>query len=358
MISRDQINNLLTQAVKSDASDIHLSAGYPPVVRIDGKLQQIKGKSLTKQDLEDVIVQILDDYQMERFQKDLEYDLGYSVPGIAQFRTNVFNKLGGFGIAFRVIPDRIRSLSELGMPQGVINLSRRNEGLILVTGPTGHGKSTTLAAMIDTMNEERKSHIITIEDPIEYQHKKKNCLIQQRELGQHTHSFSAALRSALREDPDIVLVGEMRDLETVGLALTAAETGHLVLSTLHTRNSPDTINRIIDVFPAAQQGQILAQISSSIIGVISQRLLPTVTGGRVAAIEVMTATSAIRNMIREKKIHQITSVMQSSKGEGMMILDDHLMSLFRAGRIDRQTAAKYASEPDKFFQKQSPPGKR
>ncbi|HDQ44072.1 MAG TPA: type IV pilus twitching motility protein PilT [bacterium] len=352
MITRDQINNLLTQSFKGNASDIHLSEGYPPIVRIDGKLQQIKGKVLSKQDLEDVLVQILDDYQMERFQKDLELDFGYAVEGVAHFRTNVFNKLGGYGIAFRAIPEQIRSLKELMMPQGVINLARRHEGLVLVTGPTGHGKSTTLAAMIDLMNEERQSHIITIEDPIEYKHKKKNCLIQQRELGHHTHSFSAALRSALREDPDIILVGEMRDLETISLALTAAETGHLVLSTLHTRNAPDTINRIIDVFPSTQQGQVLAQISSSLIGVISQRLLPTTGGdGRVAAMEVLIANSAIRNMIRERKIHQILSTMQSATSEGMIPLDDHLFQLLRTGKIDRATAMKYANDPDRFFSK-------
>lgn len=352
MITREQINSLLTQAVKSQASDIHLSEGYPPIVRIDGKLQHIKGKVLTKQDLEDIIVQILDDFQMERFREDLELDFGYAVQSVAHFRTNIFNKLGGFGIAFRVIPEHIRSLQELNMPDGVTSLSRQLEGLILVTGPTGHGKSTTLAAMIDLMNEERRSHIMTIEDPIEYQHPKKNCLIQQRELGHHTKSFSAALKSALREDPDIVLVGEMRDLETISLALTAAETGHLVLSTLHTRNAPDTINRIIDVFPAAQQGQILAQISSSIIGIISQRLIPMATGqGRIAAVEVLIANSAIKNMIRERKVHQILSVMQSSSHDGMISLDDHLLTLLKNNKISRQNAIKYANEPERFTSK-------
>lgn len=352
MITRDQINNLLTQAVKSQASDIHLSEGYPPIVRIDGRLQHIKGKVLTKQDLEDIIVQILDDFQMERFREELELDFGYAVPSVAHFRTNIFNKLGGFGIAFRVIPEHIRSLQELNMPEGVIHLAREMEGLILVTGPTGHGKSTTLAAMIDLMNEERRSHIMTIEDPIEYQHKKKNCLIQQRELGHHTKSFSAALKSALREDPDIILVGEMRDLETISLALTAAETGHLVLSTLHTRNAPDTINRIIDVFPAAQQGQILAQISSSVIGIISQRLIPMSAGqGRIAAVEVLIANSAVKNMIRERKVHQIMSVMQSSAHNGMVSLDDHLLSLLKNNKITRQSAVKYANEPERFAPK-------
>ncbi len=352
MISISQIHQLLAHASKSEASDIHLSEGYPPIVRIDGKLQTIKGKVLEKQDLEDVIVQILDDFQMERFRQNMELDFGYRVPELAHFRVNIFTKLGGYGMAFRIIPDKIRSLQELGMGGGVIELARQLEGLILVTGPTGHGKTTTLAAMIDLMNAERHSHILTVEDPIEYTHKPKKCLIQQRELGHHTNSFSAALKSALREDPDVILVGEMRDLETIALALTAAETGHLVLSTLHTRNAPDTINRIIDVFPAEQQTQILAQISSSLLGIISQRLLPAAEGkGRVAALEVLIADSAVRNMIRERKTHQIRSVMQSTTIAGMHTMDDHLLTLLQSGKITRQTAQKYALENERFSQK-------
>ena len=349
MITREHINELLAHAVKSQASDIHISEGYPPLVRIDGKIQQIKGKVLTKQDLEDIIVQILDDFQMEKFKRDLEIDMRYNVQNVANFRTNVFTKMGGYGIAFRVIPDHIRSLQELGFSEGVIRIARTMEGLILVTGPTGHGKSTTLAAMIDLINTERHSHIITIEDPIEYVHPKKSCLIQQRELGHHTLSFSNALRSALREDPDVILVGEMRDLETVSLALTAAETGHLVLSTLHTRNAPDTVNRIIDVFPAEQQGQVLAQLSGSLQGVVSQRLLVSASGiGRVAAVEIMIATTAIRNMIREKKVHQIPSVMQASAQAGMQTLDDHLLQLVRNGKISKSVAIRHATEPQRI----------
>ncbi|HEX9934403.1 MAG TPA: type IV pilus twitching motility protein PilT [bacterium] len=349
MITQEHINGLLAQAVKAQASDIHLSVSYSPVFRIDGKLQQTKYKVLSKQDLEDIIVQILDDYQMDRFKKNLELDFGYTVPGLASFRTNIFNKMGGYGIAFRIIPDHIRTLQELGMPEILLRLSRMVEGLIVVTGPTGHGKSTTLAAMIDLINTERQSHIITIEDPIEYTHPKKNCLIQQRELGPHTHSFSAALRSALREDPDVILVGEMRDLETISLALTAAETGHLVLSTLHTRNAPDTINRIIDVFPAEQQGQVLAQVSGAVSAVVSQRLLTQASGvGRCAAVEVMLVNAAIRNLIREKKTHQILSVMQSNTSMGMQTLDDSLFQLLKTGRIDRETARKYALDPDRL----------
>lgn len=350
MITVENIHQLLSQAARGGASDIHLSEGYPPIIRLDGELQMLKGKVLSKSDMEDIIVQILDDFQMERFKDNLEIDLGYSVSGIANFRTNIFNKLGGYGIAFRVIPDRIRTVQELGLPDGVLKLALKVEGLILVTGPTGHGKSTTLAAMIDIINTERRLHIITIEDPIEYIHPKKNSLIQQRELGHHTHSFAASLKSALREDPDVILLGEMRDLETISLALTAAETGHLVLSTLHTRNAPDTINRIIDVFPSTQQGQVLAQLSSSLEGVISQRLLPIEgAGGRVAAMEVMVSTSAIRNLIREKKTHQILSMMQSSTAEGNITLDDALFNLLRARKISRSVAMKYATSPEKFM---------
>lgn len=355
MITVDNIHQLLAQATRSNASDIHLSEGYPPIVRIDGELQMLKGKILSKSDMEDIIVQILDDYQMERFKDNLELDLGYTVPGVANFRTNIFNKLGGYGIAFRVIPDKIRTIQELGLPEGVVRLARKVEGLILVTGPTGHGKSTTLASMIDMINTERRLHIITIEDPIEYIHPKKNSLIQQRELGHHTHSFAASLKSALREDPDVILVGEMRDLETISLALTAAETGHLVLSTLHTRNAPDTINRIIDVFPSTQQGQVLAQLSASLEGVISQRLLPVEgENGRVAALEVMIATPAIRNLIREKKTHQILSMMQSSTSEGNVTLDDTLFQLMKNRKINRKTAMKYAINPEKFMPQATP----
>ena len=352
MIGREQINQLLSHAVKSQASDIHLAEGYPPIVRIDGKLQRIKGKVLTKQDLEDIVSEILDEYQTERFKEQWELDFGYSVPNIANFRVNVFSRLGGYGMAFRIIPERIRTLQELGMPESVVRLAKEVEGLVLVTGPTGHGKSTTLAAMIDQINSERGWHIITVEDPIEYTHPQKNSLIQQRELGHHTHSFASALRSALREDPDVILVGEMRDLETISLALTAAETGHLVLSTLHTRNAPDTVNRIIDVFPSEQQRQVMAQISSSLLAVVSQRLLPEASGaGRVAAVEVMLANSAVRNLIRERKIHQIRSIMQSSISSGMQTMDDALIHLLKNGRITRHDALKYALEPERFLPK-------
>lgn len=352
MIGQEQIRTLLTHAVKNEASDIHLSEGYPPIVRIDGKLQPIKGKVLTQDDMEDIFVQILDDFQMDKFRENMELDFGYYVPEVANFRVNAFTKLGGYGMAFRIIPKHIRTLQELGMPEGVVQLSREVEGLIISTGPTGHGKSTTLASMIELMNIERQWHIITIEDPIEYKHTPKKCMIEQRELGHHTRSFSGALRSALREDPDVILVGEMRDLETVSLALTAAETGHLVLSTLHTRTAPDTVNRIIDVFPAEQQRQVLSQLSSSLLGIVSQRLLTTAAHrGRVAAVEVLIANSAVRNLIRERKVHQIRSIMQSSTSSGMQTMDESLLKLLRSGQITRQTAQKYAIEHERFSSK-------
>jgi twitching motility protein PilT len=352
MISKDKVNQMLTHAHRNLASDIHLSSGYPPIFRIDGKLQQVGDKALSKQDMEDIIVQILDDYQMERFRGEKELDFGYSIHGVGHFRTNVFMKMDGYGLAFRVIPDNIRSLKELGMPEGVIQLARHMEGLILVTGPTGHGKSTTLAAMIDLINTEQHVHIITIEDPIEYTHPRKNCLIQQRELGQHTNTFANALRSALREDPDAILVGEMRDVETISLALTAAETGHLVMSTLHTRNAPDTISRIVDVFNGEQQNQVLTQIAGSLIGVVSQRLFPMASGtGRIAAVEVMIATPAVRNLIRERKTYQIPSIMQASTNSGMITLDDSMMLMVKQNLITRQQALKYAIEPERFLPK-------
>ena len=352
MIGQEQIRTLLTHAAKNEASDIHLSEGYPPIVRIDGKLQPIKGKVLTQGDMEDIFVQILDDFQMNKFRENLELDFGYAIPEIANFRVNAFTKLGGYALAFRIIPKHIRTLQELGMPEGVSQLSRQLEGLIMVTGPTGHGKSTTLASMIELMNVERQWHVITIEDPIEYKYSPKKCVIEQRELGHHTHSFSSALRSALREDPDVILVGEMRDLETVSLALTAAETGHLVLSTLHTRTAPDTVNRIIDVFPAEQQRQVLSQLSSSLLGICSQRLLTTAAQrGRVAAVEVLIANSAIRNLIRERKVHQIRSIMQSSTSSGMQTMDESLLKLLKTGQITRQIAQKYAVEQERFLSK-------
>jgi twitching motility protein PilT len=358
MYNSEFVKRLIFHALKASASDIHLSEGHPPILRVNGELQPVKSKKLEKADMEDIIVQMVDDYQMDRLREEKELDFGFCLDEVANLRINIFYKMGGFAIAMRIIPANIRGLGDLGLPEIVSKMARRLEGLILVTGPTGHGKSTTLAAMIHQMNQESNLNIITIEDPIEYKHSVGTCLIQQRELGHHTLSFARALKSALREDPDVILVGEMRDLETISLALTAAETGHLVLSTLHTRNAPDTINRIIDVFPADQQRQILAQLSSSLIGVVSQRLLPRVSGfGRIPAVEVMLASSGIRNLIREGKIHQIYSAIQAETAAGMQTLDDSLLGLLSSESIGREIALRYCIDVSRFRKKGLSAGK-
>ncbi|KAA3618026.1 MAG: type IV pilus twitching motility protein PilT [Calditrichaeota bacterium] len=348
------LDKLLTFAVERDASDIHLSVGMPPVLRIHGTLRKMEMRAIGKDEMQSLLADIMP----PRFQKSpdftLEYDFAYSVPDIARFRTNVFLQLRGGSIALRVIPDKIRNLKELSCPEGIFNLARERKGIVLVTGPTGSGKSTTLAAMIDLINRERREHILTIEDPIEYVHQPKNCLINQRELSEHTQSFANALRAALREDPDVILVGEMRDLETISLALTAAETGHLVFATLHTMSAAETVNRIVDVFPPEQQGQIRSMFANAIMGIVAQRLLPTADGnGRCAIHEIMVATSAIRNLIREDKSHQIYTAIQTGGAAGMQTIDSALIKLLQEGKItqeiaqhqahDKQAVRKYAA---------------
>ncbi len=348
-MTKEQLDGILSFAVKKGASDIHLSSGYPPLIRIHGKLQRVNTRSVRSEHLQKLANEILTPEQQETLKTTKELDFAYAIPGVARFRTNVFFQIKGRSFAFRVIPEKIRSLEELGAPEGVYNLARQREGLVLVTGPTGSGKSTTLAAMIDLIDSERQVHIITIEDPIEYVYSGKNCLINQRELGPHTKSFANALRAALREDPDVILVGEMRDLETISLALTASETGHLVLATLHTNSAAETINRIVDVFPAGQQDQIRAQFADSILGVISQRLLPTRDGrGRVAAMEVMIATPAVRNLIRERKVHQIPSAIQTGAKFDMQSMDQSLLKHIRDGKITREQAVLYAVDVQMF----------
>ncbi len=348
-MTKEQLDGILSFAVKKGASDIHLSSGYPPIIRIHGKLQRVNTRSVRSEHLQKLANEILTPEQQETLKTTKELDFAYAIPGVARFRTNVFFQIKGRSFAFRVIPEKIRSLEELGAPEGVYNLARQREGLVLVTGPTGSGKSTTLAAMIDLIDSERQVHIITIEDPIEYVYSGKNCLINQRELGPHTKSFANALRAALREDPDVILVGEMRDLETISLALTASETGHLVLATLHTNSAAETINRIVDVFPAGQQDQIRAQFADAILGVISQRLLPTRDGrGRVAAMEVMIATPAVRNLIRERKVHQIPSAIQTGAKFDMQSMDQSLLKHIRDGKITREQAVLYAVDVQMF----------
>ena len=348
-MTRADLNKLLTYAVQKEASDIHLSAGSPPILRIHGALRRLESAPISSAHLRNVFREMLSEKQRRILAEKLELDFAYAVPGVARFRTNLFFQLRGEAAAFRTIPDRVRSLDELRCPKGLYQLCQRRKGIVLVTGPTGSGKSTTLAAMIDLINQQRREHILTIEDPIEYVHQNKNCLINQRELGEHTHSFANALKSALREDPDVILVGEMRDLETISLALTAAETGHLVFATLHTMSAAETVNRIVDVFPAEQQGQIRAMFANAVEGIVAQRLLPTRDGrGRVAVHEVMIATSAVRNLIREEKSHQIHSAIQTGASYGMQTIDQALKRYLDQGVLSKEVVRANCTDPSMF----------
>jgi twitching motility protein PilT len=340
------ISDLLIITRERGASDLHLAVGAPPMLRVRGRIQPTEFDPLTREDIHEMLYQMLTEVQQARFEETHDLDFSVQIGGLGRFRVNIFMQRRGEGAVFRVIDDRIRSFEELGLPPVVRSLATKDRGLVLVTGPTGSGKSTTLAAMINLINEERFGHILTIEDPIEFVHEHKNCIVNQREVETHTASFAAALRSALREDPDVILIGELRDLETTALAITAAETGHVVLGTLHTSSAAQTIDRIIDIFPPEQQAQIRAQLSESLQGVIAQMLLPTLDGqGRVAALEVMVATSAVRNLIREGKTFQIPSVIQTAKQEGMQSMEQALRDLVMRGRIARATALEVA--PDK-----------
>ena len=333
------VAELLIQTKERGGSDLHLSAGSPPLMRLHGELTVIEDGLLSRDGVHRMIYEILNDDQRRLFEEHRDLDFAIEVGDVARFRVNVFNQRNGEGAVFRVIPTQIRSFQELGLPEVMQTLALRENGLVLVTGPTGSGKSTTLAAMIDHVNTTQKKHIITLEDPIEFVHRSKRCLVNQREIGSHTKSFAAALRAALREDPDVILVGEMRDLETISLALTAAETGHLVFGTLHTKSAPKTIDRIIDAFPPAQQQQVRVQLAEALQGVISQILLPTKDKkGRVAALEIMVATVAIRNLIREGKTHQMPSSIQTGTQIGMQSLEQALRNLVMQGRVDRAHA--------------------
>jgi len=332
------ITQLLAFGVEQGASDCHLSAGEPPMIRIHGDLKKLESPPLSKEEVHALIYDIMNDAQRKTFEETSECDFSFELGQVARFRVNVFRQRKGEGAVFRTIPTKILTLEELGMPPILKQLCDKEKGLILVTGPTGSGKSTTLAAMIDYLNSSFEGHILTVEDPIEFVHTSKKCLVNQREVGPHTQSFSNALRAALREDPDVILVGEMRDLETIQLALTAAETGHIVFGTLHTSSAPKTVDRIIDVFPPAQQAQIRAQFAESVEAVITQTLLKKKTGGRVAALEIMTGTTAIRNLIREGKIHQIPGTMQVSQKDGMQTMDMALVNLVSRGVVTREEA--------------------
>ena len=343
------IKQMLAYALEADASDLHLSVGSIPMLRIHGQMQKLQLPIIDKAAMLKIRDEVLTSNQKKIFEEKLEIDFSTSLEDKGRFRVNFFNQINGIAAVFRAIPTDIKNSEELGIPPIMNTLAMKEKGLVLLTGPTGSGKSTTLAAMIDHVNENKSCHIITIEDPVEYYHNSKKSMINQRELGQSTHSFSNALRSALREDPDVILVGEMRDLETIQLALTAAETGHLVLSTLHTSSAVKTIDRIIDVFPSGQKGQIRSMLSESLLAVIAQKLLPNkLKNGRIPASEIMIANHAIRNLIREDKIYQIPSLIQAGGQEGMQSLDQDLQRLLHQGLIERTEAAKIAENSEVF----------
>jgi twitching motility protein PilT len=340
------ITELLAFSVQQGASDLHLSAGLPPMIRVDGDIRRVNVPPQGHPEVQALIYDIMNDRQRKDFEEFLETDFSFDVPNIARFRVNAFNQNRGAGAVFRAIPSEVLTMEDLGMGQVFRDISLLPRGLVLVTGPTGSGKSTTLAAMVDYVNDNRYDHILTIEDPIEFVHKSKSCLVNQREVHRDTMGFSEALRSALREDPDIILVGEMRDLETIRLALTAAETGHLVFGTLHTTSAAKTIDRVIDVFPADEKAMVRSMLSESLQAVISQTLLKRKSGGRVAAHEIMRGTSAIRNLIREGKVAQMYSAIQTGQAAGMQTMDQCLQSLVDKRVVSVEAAREKARQPD------------
>jgi len=344
------MHDLLTLMIERGASDLHITTGTHPQIRLHGKLTPLTQFEVqSPQDTQRLAYSVLNEGQKQKFEEENELDLSFGIQGLARFRCNVYRQRGAVAAAIRVIPVKIRGFDELGLPAIVEQMSDRPKGLILVTGPTGSGKSTTLAAMVDKVNSERAEHIVTIEDPIEFVHQHKKCMVNQREVFSDTHSFKNALKSILRQDPDVVLVGEMRDLETISAALTIAETGHLTLGTLHTNSCAQTINRIIDVFPTSQQAQVRAQLSLVLEGVLSQQLIPTADGrGRAMSLEIMVATPAIRNLIREEKIHQIYSAMQAGQKFGMQTMNQSLAELVQKRRISREEALNRSTLPEEL----------
>ena len=328
------------------ASDLHLASGLPPALRLRGEIERIKYKNLTNDELRGMLYEITPEDKIKVFEETGDVDFGYEIPGLARYRANFFMQKNGVGAVFREIPSSILSAEQLGLPPVIPKLASLPRGLVLVTGPTGSGKSTTLAAIVDVANKTRKDHIITVEDPIEFVHQSKSCIVNHREVGLHTQSFSAALRGALREDPDVILVGELRDLETISLAIEAASTGHLVFGTLHTSSAPKTVDRIIEVFPSTEQAQIRSTLSDSLRAVVAQTLFKRIDKvGRVAALEILIATPAVRNLIRESKTHQIPSMIQTGKKYGMQLLDDSIMELYKSGIISPDDA--YGKANDK-----------
>ncbi len=343
------ITELLSFAVKQNASDLHLSAGVPPMIRVDGDVRRVNMPAMEHREVHALIYDIMNDKQRKDYEEFLETDFSFEVPGLARFRVNAFNQNRGAGAVFRTIPSKVLTMEDLGLGKVFQDLAMLPRGLVLVTGPTGSGKSTTLAAMVDYINNIRYDHVLTVEDPIEFVHESKKCLINQREVHRDTYGFNEALRSALREDPDVILVGELRDLETIRLALTAAETGHLVFGTLHTTSAAKTIDRVIDVFPGDEKSMVRSMLSESLRGVVSQALLKKSGGGRIAAHEIMIATPAIRNLIREDKVAQMYSSIQTGAGYGMITLDQSLKELLRKGLISRDDATRLAQNPNNLM---------
>jgi twitching motility protein PilT len=341
--------DILIEVMERNASDLHLTAGVPPMLREKGQLRQMDLPPLTPQDTREIVYSILTNDQRQKLETDWQIDFSYSIPGRARFRVNAYFQRASIGAALRLIPSEMPQLHELGLPPVLADFTKKPRGFVLVTGPTGSGKSTTLAAMIDRINRERHEHIMTVEDPIEFLHSHQNCIVNQRELGGDAHSFAMALKAALRQDPDVILVGEMRDLETIATALTAAETGHLVFATLHTQDTAQTVDRIVDVFPPEQQHQVRVQLSVALQGIVTQQLLPTADGqGRTVATEVLVPTPAVRNLIREGKTHQIYSALQTGGSSGMQTMDASLADLVRRGKITRELAESRSSAPEEL----------
>lgn len=342
-----EIEEVLKKAKKAGASDVHITVGIPPKMRVNGNLITMDYSKLMPADTLDAANQMMTESQKEKFHHRGEYDMSFSIPNIGRYRVNAYKQRGSVAVALRLVDTIVPSPESLGVPESVVDLFKRKRGLILVTGPTGSGKSTTLAALIDKINSNRESHVITLEDPIEYLHQHKKSMVNQREIGLDTDNYANALRAALREDPDVILVGEMRDFETISVAVTAAETGHLVLSTLHTIGAASTVDRVIDVFPPHQQQQIRVQFANVLEAVISQQLIPLADGsGRVAAFEVLHTNSAVKNLIREGKSHQLISIMQTNRKIGMVTMDDAIMKLFYQGKISREMAVQFAQDPE------------
>ncbi|MFZ0382874.1 MAG: type IV pilus twitching motility protein PilT [Solirubrobacteraceae bacterium] len=342
--------DVLLEVIDRRASDLHITAGAPPTVRVRGRLVPMDGfPVLTPNDTREIVYSILSEGQRQKFENNWQLDFAYQIPGRARFRVNAYLQRSAVGAAFRLIPFDVVPFENLALPKVVADFANKPRGLVLVTGPTGSGKSTTLASLVDLINASREEHIMTVEDPIEFLHHHKKCIVNQRELGSDAMSFADALKAALRQDPDVILVGEMRDLETIGTALTAAETGHLVFATLHTQDTPQTIDRIIDVFPSEQQGQVRAQLSVALQGIMTQMLLPTADGaGRCVAAEILIPTPAVRNLIREAKTHQIYSVLQTGASHGMQTMDSALAQLVRAGKVNRQVAENRSHAVEEF----------